>query len=174
MGLGFVVIYIWLQKTWEKNPRSKINENCVNMFDYQSITAKMATNSNFLLVSCLLKLCKATCCTIHCGSSYTQGILTNNRYMQHEFKLKFSTLSKAYDIKFTENSKNISLLMIVDNNHFNFWLSSMARSLPVENLLPQIVGSIITCSNLLKQPNRELLVTVDHNHLRIIASETVN
>ena len=36
----------------------------------------------------------------------------------------------------------------------------MARSLPVENLLPQNVGSIInyTCGNLLKQPNEELLV----------------
>ena len=40
--------------------------------------------------------------------------------------------------------------------------SSMARSLPVENLLPQNVGSI-TCSNVLKQPTGELLVAVNHN-----------
>ena len=36
---------------------------------------------------------------------YTQDI-NNNRYMQREFKLKFSALLKAYDIKYTENSKN--------------------------------------------------------------------
>ena len=47
----------------------------------------------------------------------------------------------------------------------------MARSLPVENLLPQNVGST-TCSNLLIQP--ELLVAVDHNQLRRMASETVD
>ena len=34
-----------------------------------------------------------------------QGILTNNRYMQREFKLKFSALLKAYDVKYTEKSK---------------------------------------------------------------------
>ena len=31
-----------------------------------------------------------------------------------------------------------------------------------------------TCSNLLKQPNGELLVAVDHNQLRTMASETVD
>ena len=42
--------------------------------------------------------------------------------------------------------------------------SSMARSLPVEILIPQNVGSIINyCSNVLKQPNGELLVAVNHN-----------
>ena len=55
---------------------------------------------------------------------------------------------------------------------------SMARSLPMENLLPQNVGSIInyltTCSNVLKQPNGELLVAVNHNQLRTMASETVD
>ena len=52
----------------------------------------------------------------------------------------------------------------------------MARSLPVENLLPHNVGSIInyTCSNLLKQPNGELIVAVDHNQLRRMVSETVD
>ena len=51
----------------------------------------------------------------------------------------------------------------------------MARSLPVENLLPQNVGSIInTCSNVLKQHNGELLVAVNHNQLRTMASETVD
>ena len=51
----------------------------------------------------------------------------------------------------------------------------MARSLPVENLLPQNVGSIInSCSNLLKQPNGKLLVAVDHNQLRSMPSETVD
>ena len=34
-----------------------------------------------------------------------QGILTNNRYTQREFKLKFSALLKAYDVKYIENSK---------------------------------------------------------------------
>ena len=50
----------------------------------------------------------------------------------------------------------------------------MARSLLMENLLPQNVGSII---NYLQQStevaNGELLVAVDHNQLWIIASETV-
>ena len=31
-----------------------------------------------------------------------------------------------------------------------------------------------TCSNLLKQSNEELLVAVDHNHLRTMGSETVD
>ena len=49
----------------------------------------------------------------------------------------------------------------------------MARSLPVENLLPQNVGSIsTTSSNLLKWPNGEL-VAVDYNQLRTLATETV-
>ena len=52
--------------------------------------------------------------------------------------------------------------------------SSMARSLPVENLLPQNVGSIINNLQYLKQPNGELLVTVNHNQLRTMASETVD
>ena len=34
-----------------------------------------------------------------------QGILTYRRYTQREFKLKFSALLKAYDGKYTENSK---------------------------------------------------------------------
>ena len=34
-----------------------------------------------------------------------QGILTYRMYTQIEFKLKFSALLKAYDGKFTENSK---------------------------------------------------------------------
>ena len=41
--------------------------------------------------------------------------------------------------------------------------SSMARSLPVENLLSQNVVLSTTCSNVLKQPNGELLVAVNHN-----------
>ena len=45
----------------------------------------------------------------------------------------------------------------------------------MENLLPQNVGSIITtCSNVLKQPNGELLVAVNHNQLRTMASETAD
>ena len=53
---------------------------------------------------------------------------------------------------------------------------SMARSLPVENLLPQNEGSVIYYlhSNLLKYPNRDPLVTVDHNQLLTMASETVD
>ena len=51
----------------------------------------------------------------------------------------------------------------------------MARSFPVENLLPQNVGSIINnLQSLLKLSNGELLVAVDHNHLRRTASETVD
>ena len=54
-------------------------------------------------------------------------------------------------------------------------MSSMARSLTVENILPQNVGSITNhCSNLLKQQNGELQVAVDHNQLRTMASETVD
>ena len=50
----------------------------------------------------------------------------------------------------------------------------MARSLPVENLLPQNLESFInSCNNLLKQPNVELLVAVDQNQLRTMTSETV-
>ena len=53
--------------------------------------------------------------------------------------------------------------------------SSMARSLSVENLLPQNVGQLsTTCSNLLKWQNGEHLVAVDHNQLRTMASETVD
>ena len=53
--------------------------------------------------------------------------------------------------------------------------SSMAKSLPVENLLPQNVGSIINYLQLLlKQPNGELLVAVNHNQVRTMASETVD
>ena len=33
-----------------------------------------------------------------------QGKLTNSRYTQCQFKLKFGTLLKAYDVKYTENS----------------------------------------------------------------------
>ena len=51
----------------------------------------------------------------------------------------------------------------------------MARSLPVENLLGQNVGSIINYLQWwLKLPNGELLVAVNHNQLRTMASETVN
>ena len=51
----------------------------------------------------------------------------------------------------------------------------MARSVPVENLLPQnVYQSSTTSSNLLKQPNGELLVSVDHGQLRTMASEMVD
>ena len=51
----------------------------------------------------------------------------------------------------------------------------MAKSLPVENLLPQNVGSIINqLQQLQKQPNGELQVAVNHNQLRTMASETVD
>ena len=51
----------------------------------------------------------------------------------------------------------------------------MARSLPVENLLPQKVGQLsTTCSNALKQPTGELLVAVNHNQLRTMASESID
>ena len=38
----------------------------------------MATNSNFPLITCLLKLCKATCCATHCGSSDTSASASQN------------------------------------------------------------------------------------------------
>ena len=52
----------------------------------------------------------------------------------------------------------------------------MARSLQVENRLPQNMGSIINYLqyNVLKHPNGELLVAVNHNQLRTMASETVD
>ena len=51
----------------------------------------------------------------------------------------------------------------------------MARSLPVENLQTQNVGSIVNYFQyLLKLPNGELLVEVDHNKLRTMASEMVD
>ena len=48
------------------------------MVDCQSTTAKMATNSNFKLVTCFLKSCKATCCATHCGSSDTRASASQN------------------------------------------------------------------------------------------------
>ena len=54
------------------------------------------------------------------GSKYKQCKLTNNRYTQHEFKLKFTTLSKAYDVVYTENSKNIT-----DLNNFGLRISAI-------------------------------------------------
>ena len=84
--------------------------------------------------------------------SLNEGILTYNRYTQREFKLKFGALLEANDAKYTENSKKITFR---NNIHIITVLpgvmcrsickvkSSMARSLPVENLLPQKVGSII-------------------------------
>ena len=51
----------------------------------------------------------------------------------------------------------------------------MARSLPEENLLLQNGGQLsTTCSNILKLPDGELIVAVDHNKLRTMASETVD
>ena len=45
----------------------------------------------------------------------------------------------------------------------------------MEHLLSQNVGSIINyLNNLLKSPNGELLVAVDHNELWTMASETVD
>ena len=54
--------------------------------------------------------------------------------------------------------------------------SSMARSLPVENLYyHRMLGQLsTTCINVLKQPNGELLVAVNHNRLRTMASQTVD
>ena len=47
----------------------------------------------------------------------------------------------------------------------------MARSLRVENILPQNVGSIINyLQYVLKQPNGELKVEVNHKQLRTMAS----
>ena len=36
----------------------------------------------------------------------SEQVIYNNRYTQREFKLKFSALLKANDIKYTEHSKN--------------------------------------------------------------------
>ena len=49
----------------------------------------------------------------------------------------------------------------------------MARSLPVENLLPQNVGPLTTTySNATEVAHWELPVAVDQSRLRIMASET--
>ena len=54
----------------------------------------------------------------------------------------------------------------------------MARSLPVENLQPQNVGSIIilstTCSNATEAAYGEITIAVDHSQLLAMASETVD
>ena len=51
----------------------------------------------------------------------------------------------------------------------------MARSLPVENLLAQNVGSIINyLQNCTEAAQWELLVAVNHNQLWTMASETVD
>ena len=42
-------------------------------------------------------------------STFYQGKLTNNRYMKHEFKLKFSTLLESYEVTYTENSKKFNI-----------------------------------------------------------------
>ena len=53
--------------------------------------------------------------------------------------------------------------------------SSMAWSLPVENQVSQNVESIINyLQYVLKHPNGKLLVAVNHNQLRTMASETVD
>ena len=53
--------------------------------------------------------------------------------------------------------------------------SSMAKSLPLENLLPQNVGSIINyLKYLLKLADGELLVAVNRIQLRTMSSETVD
>ena len=49
----------------------------------------------------------------------------------------------------------------------------MARSSKIENLLSLSWGQLsTTCSDLLKQPNWQFLVAVDHSQLRTMASET--
>ena len=51
----------------------------------------------------------------------------------------------------------------------------MARSLPWKIYYHRMWGQLsTTCSNVLMQPNGELLVAVNHNQLRTIASETVD
>ena len=53
----------------------------------------------------------------------------------------------------------------------------MARSNIESTTTKQNVGSLIVylnCSNILKYPNGELIVAVDHNQLRAMASETVD
>ena len=51
----------------------------------------------------------------------------------------------------------------------------MARSLPVEMHYHRMCGQLsTTCSNPLKQPNGDLLIAIDHNQLRTMASETVD
>ena len=53
--------------------------------------------------------------------------------------------------------------------------SFMARSLTVKIYYHRIwVQLSTTCINVLKQPNGELLVAVNHNQLRTMASETVD
>ena len=52
----------------------------------------------------MFSLCKDSRVTSELAN-IAQGILTYRRYTQSEFQLKFSALLKAYDAKYTENSK---------------------------------------------------------------------
>ena len=83
------IIEIWTSKklfcwpellTLKKRKKSKVDKYkktaCVIMFDCQ--TAKISTNAHFAIVTRLLKLCKATCCATHCGSSDTSANASQN------------------------------------------------------------------------------------------------
>ena len=65
---------------------------------------------------------------------------------------------------------------MIDNNLKVKVKTSMARSLPVERIYcHRMWGQLsTTCSNILKLPNGEHLVAIDHNQLRTMTSETVD
>ena len=77
MVVVFFAINFWLQKLPEKNILGK-KKGLSCMLNCQSTTAKISTNSNYPLVTCLLKLCKATCCTTYCGSRDNSASASQN------------------------------------------------------------------------------------------------
>ena len=130
-------------------------------------------------------------CIDECRNEITEPVGLRYDYgitfiIYHHFKSVFIitiiTLWKLINIlKELNNTVNISAEAralhwpSIKLNKIKVKSSMAARSLPVENLLPQNDGQLsTTCSNLLKYPNGELLVAVDHNQLRTMASEMVD
>ena len=75
--------HVCLSKHNSKNglsclPVKAHQQKWVIMFACQSTTAKITKNSNFPLVTCLLKLCKAACGATHRGSSDTSASASQN------------------------------------------------------------------------------------------------
>ena len=83
---------------------------------------KTGDNSNFSLLTCLLKLCKATCCATHCGSSDTSATSasqnwstkvyanqpTTNQALKGEIRRCISVIPPQLCQTVTENSVKIT------------------------------------------------------------------